>query len=317
MYKAIFLDIASVHAKDLDISCISEQVEQLETCDIHSQVELDERLQDYDIVICNKVVLNQDTLIRNPQLKLICIAATGTNNIDLEAAKKLGIPVCNVRAYATQSVVQHVFTLILSLTIRLQELQAAVHRGEWSQSPYFSLLDYPVEELAGKNMGIVGYGELGQAVALVAKAFGMRVLIAQRNHEDQRPGRIPLQQLLAESDVISLHCPLTDDTQLLIQANELLQMKSSAILINTARGGIVNEDDLVTALKAGQIAGAGFDVLSCEPPAENNPLLVYNSPRLIITPHVAWASRESRQRLLNEIARNIEAFNQGKLRNPV
>jgi len=267
MLKAIFLDISSVHAEDLDLSCISEQVKALDTCDIITEKELQEKLQDYEIVISNKVVLNQGTLNLNPHLKLICIAATGTNNVDLDAATKLNIPVCNVQAYATHSVVQHVFTLILSLVTRLQELQFAVSHGEWSRSPYFSLLDYPVEELAGKKMGIIGYGELGQAVAQVAKAFGMTVLISQRNDKDRRPGRIPLQQLLAESDVVSLHCPLTKETESMIQANELKIMKSTAILINTARGGIVNENDLIDALKSGQIAGAGFDVLSTEPPA--------------------------------------------------
>ncbi|MFW2373604.1 MAG: 2-hydroxyacid dehydrogenase [Gammaproteobacteria bacterium] len=317
MHKAIFLDIASIRAEDLDLSCLSEQVSQLDCCDISRPEELRERLHDYDIVISNKVRLNRDTLRLNPQLKLICIAATGTNNVDLDAAKDLNIPVCNVRAYATHSVVQHVFSLILSLTTRLQELQTAIVQGKWSQSRNFSLLEYPVQELAAKNLGIIGYGELGQAVAKLAQAFGMQVLIAQRNCDDQRPGRIPLQQLLAQSDVISLHCPLSKDTEGLIQAAELQQMKSSAILINTARGGIVDESDLLSALKTGQIAGAGLDVLSHEPPAENHPLLVYKSPRLIITPHVAWAARESRQRLLDEIARNIDAFNQGKLRNSV
>lgn len=317
MHKAIFLDIASIHADDLDLSCLSEQLDQLDRCDNIMPEELPERLQDYEIVISNKVVLSRETLKLNPQLKLICIAASGTNNVDLTAAEELNIPVCNVRAYATHSVVQHVFTLILSLTIRLQELQTAVDQGKWSESPYFSLLEYPVVELAGKTLGIVGYGELGQAVAQMARAFGMQVLIAQRNPDDQRPHRIPLQQLLAQSDVITLHCPLIPDTQGLIQAEELKQMKSSAILINTARGGIVDEDDLLKALKTGQIAGAGLDVLSQEPPAKSHPLLVFKSASLIITPHVAWAARESRQRLLNEIARNIEAFNQGKLRNSV
>ena len=317
MHKAIFLDIASIHSDDLDLSGLSDQLSQLDSCDNIAPDELQHRLQDYEIVISNKVVLNRDTLTRQSQLKLICIAATGTNNVDLEAAKALNIPVCNVRAYATHSVVQHVFTLILSLTTRLQELRMAVEQGQWSKSPYFSLLEYPVQELAGKNLGIIGYGELGQAVAGLGKAFGMQVLIAQRNREDRRPDRIPLQQLLALSDVVSLHCPLSNDTRGLIRARELQQMKTSAILINTARGGIVDEADLITALKTGQIAGAGFDVMSHEPPPENHPLLLYKSPNLIITPHVAWAARESRQRLVDEIARNIRAFNQGELRNSV
>ncbi|MCW8956671.1 MAG: glycerate dehydrogenase, partial [Gammaproteobacteria bacterium] len=203
MHKAIFLDISSVHAEDLNLSCISEQVSHLDTCDIRSQAELQKRLQDHQIIISNKVMLDRNTLSHNPQLKLICIAATGTNNVDLEAAKELNIPVCNVQAYATHSVVQHVFALILSLTTHLRELQTAVNQGKWSQSPYFSLLDYPVYELAGKNLGIIGFGELGQAVARVASAFGMQILIAQRNHDDLRPGRIPLRQLLEQSDVVS------------------------------------------------------------------------------------------------------------------
>jgi glycerate dehydrogenase len=222
-----------------------------------------------------------------------------------------------VVGYGTPSVVQQVFALILALTTRLQDHQAAVARGEWQRSDQFCLLDYPFRELAGRRLGIVGYGELGRAVGRVGEAFGMQLLIAQRPGGDARPGRIPLVDLLPQVDVLSLHCPLTEQTRNLIGAAELSAMKPDALLINAARGGIVDEVALAAALRAGTIGGAGVDVLSREPPVEGNPLLAADLPNLIVTPHVAWASRESRQRMVDELALNIEAFLQGRERNRV
>jgi len=277
-----------------------------------------ERIQEADIVISNKVPLTRATLQQAKQLKLICIAATGCNNVDLNAAAELGITVCNVHDYSTASVVQHVFAGLLSLTTQQAAHQQAVQKGQWQQSPFFCLFAQPIYELSGKTLGIVGYGALGQAVAQMASAFGMKILLAQRAGEDQlKPGRLPLTELLPQVDVLSLHCPLTTATENLIGYSELALMKASALLINTARGGIVDEAALANALKQGALAGAAIDVLSQEPPQENNPLLQKNIPNLILTPHVAWASVESRQRLLQQLAENIQAFLNGTPRNLV
>jgi len=275
-----------------------------------------ERIVAADIVITNKVILDETTLAAARQLKLICIAATGTNNVDLEAAKRLGITVCNVRGYTTPSVVEHVFTLLLALMRHLPEYHRAVQSGRWQNSVHFSFLDFPIHELSGKIMGIVGYGELGQAVARVAEAFGMRVLIAERAGSAPRTGRVALTELLQHADVLSLHCPLTDETRGLIGARELQLMKRGAVLINTARGGIVDELALLEVLRSRHLGGAGVDVLSHEPPVDN-PLLSADIPNLIVTPHIAWASREARQRLVNELAANIHGYLQGAPRNVV
>lgn len=315
--RGVLLDAASIDANDMDFSSVHAEVASFCVRPLTSASELPAVLRDMDVVISNKVKLERPILQNNPQLRLICVTATGTNNIDLIAAGELGIAVCNVRAYATPSVVQHVFALILSLTTRLTEIRVAIDAGEWSRSPHFSLLHYPVHELAGKTLGIIGYGELGQAVARVAECFGMIILIAQRQSGDQRNGRLPLHDLLPHVDVLSIHCPLTDETRNLIGERELKLMKPSALLINTARGGIVNEPALLNALKNKVIAGAALDVLSVEPPPADHILLQYKQPNLMVTPHVAWASRESRQRCINEIALNIAAFKRGEVRNRV
>jgi len=315
--KAVFLDFLSVHPDDLDARCLSRVVEHWRFCDNTKDNEVSAVIADAEVVVVNKVVLNENNLASAKNLKLICAAATGVNNIDLAAAKELGVSVCNVQRYATPAVVQHVFALLLSLTTRLGQYQEDVYNGNWTKSKFFCLLDYPVRELQGLTLGIVGFGELGQAVASVAKAFGMKVLLAKRNENDSRSNRLALHDLLPEVDVLSLHCPLTENTRALIAEKELARMKSSAILINTARGGLVDELALLHALQEGQIAGAGLDVLAQEPPSEGYFLLQQRLPNLIITPHTAWASRESRQRLLDEVANNIQAYQQGKPRNSV
>ncbi len=282
-----------------------------------SPEELDTLLDDVDVVVSNKVVLNEQHLSKAKRLKLVCIAATGTNNVDIAAATNNNIVVANVHGYATASVAQHMFGLLLTLTTRLNDYTAAVKRGEWSKSRFFCLLDYPVRELAGKTLGIVGFGHNGQAVAKVAEAFGMKVLLAKRNEQDQRPGRIALAELLPLVDVLSLHCPLTEETRRLIGEQELALMKKDAVLINTARGGLVDESALLDALQNQRIGGAGLDVLQQEPPPADHPLLSAELSNLVITPHTAWISHESRQRLINEIALNIEAFTTGQVRNRV
>jgi glycerate dehydrogenase len=266
-------------------------------------------------VVTNKVPLEREQLMSAPDLKLICVAATGANNIDLGAARDAGIAVCNARNYATASVTEAVFTLILTLTRKLDNYRQRVAAGDWRDSPHFCLFDQTIEELHGKTLGIIGHGVLGQSVERLARAFSMQVLVAQRLYGPPIEGRVALEQLLAEADVISLHCPLSDETRHLIGRPELQTMKHSALLINTARGGIVDEFALVEALQNRWISGAGIDVLSTEPPREQNPLLDYRSPRLIVTPHIAWASRSARQQLLHEIVSNIHAFQAGEIRN--
>lgn len=315
--RGVFLDKDSVDHDDLDFSALEQA---LTTCVYHPHTDpeqVDERIADAEVVITNKVVLDAARLAAARKLRLVCVAATGTNNVDLEAAARLGITVSNVRAYATRSVVEHVFAMLLSLIRRLPAYTAAVGRGDWTRSAHFCLLDYPITQLSGRRIGIVGYGELGRAVAGAAKAFGMEVAVAQRPGGAAQAGRIDLETLLGEADILSLHCPLTPATRDLIDARALARMQPHAVLINTARGGIVNEPALADALRAGRIGGACVDVLSEEPPPAQHPLLASDIPNLVLTPHIAWASVPARQRCLDEVAANIQAFTAGQGRNRV
>jgi glycerate dehydrogenase len=311
----VFLDLETVDRDDLDLRLLESTLPEWsllkETSDVSKAI------GNADIVVTNKICLDRDILHAAGQLKLVCIAATGTNNVDLVAARENDITVCNVRAYATASVVEHVFTLMLNLVRNLRKYHDAVDRGAWQNADGFCLLDYPVRELNGQTLGIIGYGELGKAVATVARAFGMQILVAQRAGTPAAPERVPLDKLLSESNIISVHCPLTDSTRNLIGRRELALMRKDSILINTARGGIVNETALSEALRNGEIAGAGIDVLSEEPPRDGNPLLDPSLPNLILTPHIAWAGISARQALINEIAANIRAFLAGTPRNVV
>lgn len=314
----VLLDRDSLDRDDLDLGCLRIEATQLEVYPVTTPEQRRAHIGTANIVISNKVVIDAELIRQCPALKLICVAATGTNNIDLVASRTAGITVCNVTAYATPSVVEHVFMLILALLRRLDAYRAAIRLGEWARSDQFCLLDPPFAELSGKTLGIIGYGELGHAVAQVATCFGMRVLIGERpGDSDTRTDRVPLAQLYVESDVISLHCPLADNTRHLIDAAALAQMKPTAILINAARGGVVDEQALADALRRGTIGGAGVDVLSEEPPVHGNVLLDERIPNLIVTPHIAWASQAARQRLVQGVADNIRAWLNGAARNVV
>ncbi|MDH5233192.1 MAG: D-2-hydroxyacid dehydrogenase [Gammaproteobacteria bacterium] len=316
--KIVFLDQASVDRQDTNLSALHACAEEYIAYDNSSPNNCLERIKDADVVISNKVLLDETILSQTNHLKLICVAATGTNNIDLQAAKQFEIAVCNARAYATPSVVQHVFALITQLNTNLQQYELAVKRGDWQKSEFFCLLDYPIHELSNKNFGIIGYGELGQAVANAARAFGMNVKVAKSFvHAETAKDRLSIDELLATSDIISLHCPLSEFTRHLLSQEKLDLLAPHALLINTARGGIVDEKALAKKLIHREIGGAGFDVLSVEPPTNDNILLNLNLPNFILTPHIAWASRESRQRLIDEIVLNIQAFQHGGLRNQV
>lgn len=272
---------------------------------------------DAAVVVTNKVSVDETFMRQAPNLKLICAAATGTDHIDVAAARRRGIEVCNVRGYATPSLVQHVFASMLALATRLTEYHDAVRAGRWQQAARFSFLDHGIVELAGRRLGIIGHGELGRAVADVARCFGMDVMIAARRGAVAGDGRIAFEEVLRRADVLSLHCPLTDETRGLIGARELAMMKPGALLINTARGGIVDEAALAAALRAGSLGGAAVDVLTAEPPRRGNPLLAADIPGLIVTPHIAWASREARQRLVDEVRFNVKSWAAGQIRNRI
>ena len=310
--KAVFLDYQSLDKNDLDFNPLKAAFDDLTLYPSTRPEQLAARIADAEVLISNKVVLDANSLAQCPKLKLILISATGTNNVDLAQAKAQGIVVCNCQAYGTAAVAQHTLSLMLALATSLLQYDHAVKQGQWNRSPVFCLLDFPIVELSGKTLGIVGYGELGKAVAKLAEAFGMRVLIGSLANRPTDATRVPLAELLPQVDFLSLHCPLTDETRDLIGATEFSLMKKSAFLINCARGGLVNEPALADALRQGQIAGAATDVLTVEPPQHGNVLLADDIPNLIITPHSAWGSVEARQRMLQQLVENAQAFQQGQ-----
>jgi glycerate dehydrogenase len=275
-----------------------------------------ERLRNATIAICNKVPLREAELSQLPLLKLISVAATGVDNIDMEYCRRRGLPVCNTRGYAVHSLPEHVLSLILALRRNIISYRQDVQNGRWQNAKQFCLLDHAIHDLHGSTLGVIGYGLLGQAMERLASSVGLRVLIAERRNASAiRPGRTPFPEVLGESDVITLHCPLTVETRDMIALPELERMKRTALVINTARGGLVNEIALIEALRTGLIAGAGFDVLSSEPPRQGNPLLEIDLPNFILTPHVAWASNEAMQTLADQVIDNLEAFGRGKPQN--
>jgi glycerate dehydrogenase len=301
--KIVFLDRSTLKANIRRPAFEHEWVDYAET----RPDEVVLRLSGASIAITNKVPLRSAELSRLPNLKLIAVAATGTDIIDLEYCRQRGIVVSNVRNYARHSVPEHVMMLILALRRSLLAYRAEIQDGAWQRASQFCLLDHDIRDLHGSTLGIIGYGALGQAVEKLALAFGMRVLISE--HKDApliRTNRTSFEEILRESDQISLHCPLTPMTRNMIGAVELRKLKRHALLINTARGGLVDEAALAESLRSGLIAGAGFDVLSGEPPRAGNPLLDLNLQNFILTPHVAWASREAMQTLADQLIENIE-----------
>ena len=311
--KGVILDADSLGPDDVDLGPVTRLPVEWTLYGSSKREQVAERIADAAIVLTNKAPIGAAELVAAPGLRYIGVLATGTNVIDVAAASASNVLVSNVVGYGSASVVQHTWAFILALATRLPDYNVAALDGRWAESPFFCLQDFPVRELAGKTLGIVGYGQLGRGVAEVGKAFGMEVKIASflwRHGDD--PERVPFDSLIAPADVISLHCPLTEETRNLIGRRELAKMKSTALLINCARGGIVDEQALVDALEDGVIGGAGFDVLSEEPPINGNPLLNQEVPNLIVTPHSAWVARESRQRLIDQVAENIQAFLAGK-----
>ncbi|MDB5906640.1 MAG: glycerate dehydrogenase [Massilia sp.] len=280
--------------------------------------EVAERLAGATIAITNKVPVRAGDIARLPELKMIAVAATGTDNVDLAACRERGIVVSNIRNYSLVAVPEHCFTMILALRRNLRAYCADVDAGLWQKSSTFCLFDHPIGDLAGSKLGVVGYGALGHKVAQLGRAFGMQVFVAARSPvADPEVTMLPLEELLRTCDVVSLHLPLNDQTRNMIGARELATMKRTALLINTARGGLVDEAALAQALKDGVIGGAGFDVLSKEPPVPENPLLGLKLPNFILTPHVAWASAGAMQTLADMLVDNVEAFVAGELVNVV
>lgn len=318
MLNAVILDYQSLAPEDLEMDTLwSVPNIQWAKYDATAAADTAERMTGADIVLTNKVVLDKSLLEKNKQLKLIIILATGTNNVDMMTAKALGIRVCNIVAYSTESVVQHTFSTLLALQSRLLDYDSAVKKGDWSKSVFFGLLDYPIQEIAGKTLGIIGFGAIGRRVKAVAEAFGMNVIVAESlvPHDKKSPasgasseGRTTLPTLYRQADVISIHSPLSPYSENLVDETAFAHMKKTAVLINVGRGGIVNEKALASALKSGQIKAAATDVLTQEPPAADHVLLDASIPNLIITPHTAWASQEARQALVGQVFDILSAF---------
>ena len=315
--RAVFLDHSSLDLGDLDLSSLRGCFDSLQLYPATAPHEVVERLQGVGVVISNKVALDAATLAACPDLKLILVAATGTNNVDLQAARAQGIVVSNCQGYGTPSVAQHTLALLLALATRLPDYQRAVADGKWAQAKQFCLLDFPIVELEGKTLGLLGHGELGGAVARLAEAFGMRVLAGQLPGRPARDDRLSLDELLPQVDALTLHCPLNDSTRHMLGATELALLKPGAFVINTARGGLIDEQALADALRSGHLGGAATDVLSVEPPVHGNPLLAPDIPRLIVTPHSAWGAVEARQRIVGQLTENAQAFLAGSPRRVV
>ena len=281
--------------------------------------EVEDRCRDATIVIVNKVKMTADAIARMPRLRFVAVAATGTDPVDVKACAERGVVVSNIRNYAVNTVPEHTFALLLALRRSVLAYQRAVEAGAWQRASQFCFFDYPIHDLAGSTLGIIGEGTIGQAVAALGRAFGMRTLYAaHKGVSGLGPLYTPFEEVLETSDVITLHCPLLPSTRNLIAAAEFARMKRRPLLINTARGGLVNEEDLGVALRQGQIAGAAFDVATVEPPSIDHPLMrLVDLPNFILTPHVAWASAEAIQTLADQLIDNIEAFHAGRPQNVV
>lgn len=315
--KIVILDGYSANPGDLSWKEL-EQMGEVTVYDRTSPSETIQRAADADIVLTNKVVLDREKIAQLPRLKYIGVLATGYNVVDIEAAHQRGVIVTNVPAYSTESVAQMVFAHLLTVTNRTEHYAIQNRKGRWSSNPDFCYWDFPHMELAGKTFGIVGLGNIGRRVAEIALVFGMKVKALTSKSQDQLPTGIEkadIQTLLSSSDVLSLHCPLTDNTRHLINAETLLKMKPTAILINTGRGPLIDDQAVANALQEGRLGAFCADVLTTEPPASNNPLL--SQPNAFITPHIAWASTEARVRLIQIATDNVRAFINCKTQNAV
>ncbi len=316
--KIVMLDRNTL-GMDVDVS-VFEQLGDFQVYDVLPTHEAKEKIRHAEVIIFNKTVMNEEFLQDAPHVKLLCVTATGTDNIDLAYTMSRGICLSNVRGYSTPAVVQHTFALTLYVMEKLSYYDHYVKSGAYSNQLGFSNFDEQYMELEGKTWGIVGMGTIGQGVAKVAEAFGANVIFysASGSNDSSKYHRVEWEELLGRSDIISIHCPLTDRTRTIFNKDAFKQMKNSAILINVARGGVVHDGDLYQALEDGEIAGAGLDVIGVEPMAKDNPLgRIQDSRKLIITPHMAWASIEARNRCVQEIYKNIEAYKQGTARNEV
>ncbi|MEW6998979.1 D-2-hydroxyacid dehydrogenase [Colwelliaceae bacterium BS250] len=315
--RAVFLDRSTIDGS-IDLAPIESQVDNVTYFEHTTQDKIIYRAQFAEIIISNKVILDNKILSQLPKLKLICVAATGTNNVDLEAAKRLGIAVCNVSSYSTTAVSQYVFALLLEAMQKTSLHIASTRQGDWQSSPIFCHLSTPINELAGKTLAIIGYGEIAQSVAKIANAFSMQIIVAERKGSTQiRDGRVSFEQAMATADIITLHCPQTPETENIINSQSLALTKKGVILINTARGGLINSRDLLSALKTKHIGYAILDVLEQEPPPKDHPLLNTNLNNLMITAHVAWGSLQAQNRLIIGIANNINSYLQGELLNRI
>ena len=312
--KAVMLDWATM-GPDLDISELRELLPEIEIYEESTGDEIAERIAGAEIVLGNKAIISEDLFRGAPNMRFIGLTATGTDNIDLGSARKYGVAVANIRAYCTGSVVEHVFGCILNLSHNISNYAADVRGGAWQDATIFCMLTRPNRQLSSMTLGVVGHGELGGGVARMGKAFGMEVIVAARPGSDEIPeGRVSFDELLARSDVISLHCPLNDATRNLFGAEQFHAMKNTAILVNTARGGLIDSQALVDALRFGEIGGAAIDVLPEEPPINGDPLLDYKGDNLMVTPHIAWATQTARQNAMDELTANVRAFLNGEER---
>ncbi len=310
--RGVFLDLASVDNGDLDRDKLAASLSSWTWREHTDPSAVASVIDQAEVVVSNKCPLPAAVLSGAKTLKLVAVAATGTNNVDLDAANAAGITVCNIRDYCSEAVAQHAITLMLNLLTGQPWYRERVRAGEWSSARQFSLHDRTIRQARGLAFGVIGHGSLGRATAHLAAGLGMRVLVAERRGRPPRPGRVSFAQLLEEADVISIHCPLDETTRNLVSRAELEAMKPDALLINTARGGIVNEEDLAAALREGLIGGAGIDTLTEEPPSADHPLLAADVPRLLVTPHNAWASRSARQAALDQLAEIVAAYRNGR-----
>jgi len=317
--SAVFLDVATVGPDEIDLQPLCKAVKALTVHEFTRPLEVRERIKDAEFVFVNKVRLSRADIESASRLRYIGLIATGTDNIDLDAAKENNVAVTNIRAYCTHSLVEHTFGVMLFMARNTGRYVQAVRAGEWQQAKTFCLLNFPIRSLASMTLGIVGFGNLGKGVARLAEAFGMQVLIARRAQQraSVEDRRVDFDDVLTHSDIVSLHCPLTAETEGLIGAREFQLMKRDSILINTARGGLVDSHALVAALESGQIGSAAIDVLQHEPPLDGDPLLAYSGDNLLLTPHNAWGAIGDRQNAVNELSANVKAFLIGESRNRV